>query len=295
MTLGVSSIQPFLESSDVREVMVVNGSELWVDDHRGLRAVDTLTKAQVTLLIEGIARAAGRQVDNLHPILDAALPDGSRACVVLPPVARIGASINIRRFPSRVFPLVAFGDETRCDQVRSLVASRMNVMVSGATGSGKTSLVSSVTQLFPPHERIVCLEDTSEIKCAQPHFVALQTRPANQEGSGEIALHDLVRTSLRMRPDRLIVGEVRGAEVIDMLLALGSGHTGSWSTIHAASAVDTVDRIVALVTRHHHRWSIDDARRLVESAIDAVVHVERLPGGRRTITDIVCPRKSTTG
>ena len=267
--------------------MVVNGTQLWVDEQHGIRHVGELTHAQVALLVEGIGRMSGRQVDTLHPVLDASLPDGSRACVVLPPVARHGTSINIRKFPVRLFPLVAFGSESQCDEVRSLVALRRNVMVSGATGSGKTSLVSSVTQSFAPAERIVCLEDTSEIKCSQPHFVALQTRPANQEGVGEVTLHDLVRTSLRMRPDRLIVGEVRGAEVIDMLLALGSGHTGSWSTIHAASADETVDRVVALVSRHHPRWSGDDARHLVTSAIDAVVHVERTPAGRRTITGVV--------
>jgi len=286
VTFGLSSIQPFLESSDVREIMIVNGTDLWIDDHLGVRAVDTLTHAEVALLIEGMMRVSGRQVDHLHPILDAALPDGSRACIVLPPVARHGASITIRKFSPRVFPLVAFGSETRCEELRSLVTSRRNVMVSGATGSGKTSLVSSITQLFEPNERIVCLEDTSEIRCVQPHFVALQTRPANQEGSGEVTLHDLVRTSLRMRPDRVIVGEVRGAEVVDMLLALGSGHTGSWSTIHAASAIDTIDRLVALVLRHHRQWSVEDARSLVATAVDAVVHVERTAGGRRRITDI---------
>lgn len=287
MTFGFSAIQQFLDSGEIREIMVVNGTDLWIDDRQGMHAAGNLSREQVALLIEGIARESGRQVDTLHPVLDAALPDGSRACVVLPPVARNGPTINIRRFPSRVFPLVAFGNEARCDEIRSLVVSHRNVMVSGATGSGKTSLVSSATQLFAPNERIVCLEDTQEIRCTQPHFVALQTRPANQEGAGEVTLHDLVRTSLRMRPDRLIVGEVRGAEVIDMLLALGSGHTGSWSTIHASSAVDTVDRVVTLVLRHHPHWAVDDARHLVTSAIDAVVHVERTGPGRRTITDIV--------
>lgn len=292
MTFGLSPIQPFLDSGDVREIMVVNGGHLWIDDHGGIREAGHLTATQVALLIEGIARASGRRVDTLHPVLDAALPDGSRACIVLPPVARHGASISIRKFPSRVFPLAAFGPEARCDEVRALVASRRNVVVSGATGSGKTSLVSTVTQLFAQNERIVCLEDTAEIKCAHNHFVSLQTRPANQEGAGEVTLHDLVRTSLRMRPDRLIVGEVRGAEVVDMVLALGSGHTGCWSTLHAASAADTAERLVALLLRHHHQWSASDARSLVASAIDTVVHVSRTPGGRRAITDIVHVRGS---
>ena len=287
MTPGLAPIQPLLDSGDVREIMVVNGSELWVDDLDGVRRVDTLTNAQVSLIVEGIMRVSGRRVDTLHPVLDASLPDGSRACVVLPPVARNGTSINIRRFPVRVFPLAAFCSQQQADTLRSLVAGRANVVVSGATGSGKTSLVSTVTQWFSPDDRIVCLEDTAEIKCAQPHVVSLQTRPPNQEGVGGVTLHDLVRASLRMRPDRLIVGEVRGAETVDMLLALGSGHSGSWSTVHAPSAHDTLDRLTMLLVRHHPQWSADDARRLVMTAVHAVVHVARTPAGRRRITDIV--------
>lgn len=286
MTLTIGPLQSLLNDDRVREIMVVNGSQVWVENDLGLRHVCDITGAELETVIEAITRASGRRVDTLSPILDAPLADGSRACVVIPPVARHGATVSIRKFTQRVLPLAAFGTEPQCEEIRELVMSRRNVVISGATAAGKTSLLSAVTQWFSRHDRIVCLEDTAEIRCNQPHFVSLQTRPANQEGMGRIDLHDLVRTALRLRPDRLIVGEVRGAEAIDMLLALGSGHVGSWSTLHASSAADTVERLVALLLRHHPGWSTHDAERLVTGAVHAVVHVARLPTGRRSITAI---------
>lgn len=267
--------------------MVVNGSDVWAERRTGITREHSITRDEVGHLVETISRLSGRRIDALSPILDARLPDGSRVCVVIPPIAVHGTTINIRRFPTKTLPLAAFGSETVCDEVRHLVISRANVVVSGATSTGKTSLISAATEWFLPEDRVICVEDTAEIRCKYPHAVHLQTRPANQDGAGGISLHHLVSTSLRMRPDRLIVGEVRGQEVIDMLLALSSGHSGSWTTVHSTSARDTVERLVSLVLRHHHQWSRRDAHDLVMQSVTAVIHVQRLPNGQRMISDVV--------
>jgi pilus assembly protein CpaF len=171
--------------------------------------------------------------------------------------------------------------------VRDLVQQNINVVVAGATSSGKTSLISAVSQSFGPNERIVCVEDTAELRFAHPHIVHLQTRPANSEGHGAISLQSLVRASLRLRPDRLVVGEVRGGEVVDMLLALSSGHRGCWSTVHANSATETVDRLAAMVLRDSPQWSHDQAVSTIHSAVGAFVFVKRVSARRRSIVEIV--------
>jgi pilus assembly protein CpaF len=229
----------------------------------------------------------------LSPILDARLADGSRACVVIPPVAVSGAVISIRKFPRRILPLASFGPAACTEIVRDLVSAGTNVVVSGATSSGKTSLISSVSQTFAATERIVCVEDTAELRFAHSHVVRLQTRPPNSEGAGEVSLQSLVRASLRLRPDRLVVGEVRGAEVVDMLLALSSGHRGCWSTVHATSASDTLERIAAMVLRDSPQWTHEQAMRTIHGAIGAVVHLQRTAIRRREIVDIV--RIDSTG
>lgn len=280
-------LQQYLISPDVVEIMIVNGADLWVERKSGIHREPSLTHDEVAHLVEGISRVSGRRVDGLSPILDARLPDGSRACVVLAPVALHGTCINIRKFPSRTLPLAAFGSDSVCDDIRNLVTSHANVVVSGATSTGKTTLISAATEWFHPDERVVCVEDTAEIRCRYPHAVYLQTRPPTQEGDGEITVHQLVSTSLRLRPDRLIVGEVRGAEVVDMLLALSSGHTGSWTTVHAVSARDTISRLMSLVLRHHPHWNHEHARHLIMSALNAIIHLERLPNGQRVISDVI--------
>ena len=169
----------------------------------------------------------------------------------------------------------------------------INVVVAGATSSGKTSLISTISQSFGPNERIVCVEDTAELRFAHPHVVQLQTRPANSEGNGEISLQSLVRASLRLRPDRLIVGEVRGGEVVDMLLALSSGHQGCWSTVHANSATETIDRLAAMVLRDSPQWSHDQAVSTIYSAVGAIVFVQRISARRRAIIEIVRCSEST--
>ena len=287
MSHGLGPLQQHLDNPDINEVMLVDGEHVWVEDANGLHHVGQLSQAEVSLSLERISRASGRRLDLLSPILDARLADGSRACVVIPPVAVSGAVISIRKFPRRILPLASFGPAACTEIVRELVTAGTNVVVSGATSSGKTSLISSVSQVFAPYERIVCVEDTAELRFAHPHVVRLQTRPPNSEGAGEVSLQSLVRASLRLRPDRLVVGEVRGAEVVDMLLALSSGHRGCWSTVHATSASDTLERIAAMVLRDSPQWTHEQAMRTIHGAIGAVIHLQRTAIRRREIVDIV--------
>lgn len=286
MTTGLGPLQTLLDDPEVFEVMVVADGHVWVEDRGGLRRADHLTARQVDDCIEHISRTTGRPIDIMRPVLDGRLTDQVRACVVIPPIAANGTSINLRKFPSRILPLAAFAGDEATDIVRRLVCERRNVVVSGATSSGKTSLLSSVSRLFAPHERVVCVEDTHELRFAHPHVVHLQTRTPNQEGAGEVTMRDLVRTSLRMRPDRLVVGEVRGSEAVDMVLAMSSGHRGCWSSVHATSAHETVPRIAHIIVRDAPQWSRNLAHDMAIAAIDAIVHMARDPRGRRRITEI---------
>ena len=293
MPHGLGPLQTHIDDPDISEIMVISGKHVWVEDAIGLRQVGTLTDIEMNISIERIARASGRRLDLLSPILDARLPDGSRACVVISPIAVGGPTLSIRKFSRRILPLASFGPTACSDIVRDLVKQNTNVVVAGATSSGKTSLISAVSQSFESNERIVCVEDTAELRFAHPHIVQLQTRPANSEGHGEITLQSLVRASLRLRPDRLVVGEVRGAEVVDMLLALSSGHRGCWSTVHANSAIETIDRLAAMVLRDSPQWSHDQAVSTIHSAVGAIVFVKRVSVRRRSIVEIVRCSEST--
>jgi pilus assembly protein CpaF len=287
MSIGLGPLQEYLSHPDTCEVMVVHGTEIWVEDREGVRRVGSISPEQTSSCIEHIARISGRRIDLMCPVLDARLDDGTRACVVIPPISVTGPSINLRKFPSRVLPLAAFGPQECTNIVRQLIAEKKNVVVSGETSSGKTSLVSCVANIFHNRERIICVEDTSELHIAHPHVVHLQTRVANSEGDGEITMQDLVRTSLRMRPDRLVIGEVRGAEAVDMVLALTSGHRGCWSTVHAESASHTLSRLANIIVRDAPQWSPDYAVNLVQQATDVVIHMVRTAHGKRRINEIV--------
>lgn len=267
--------------------MVVAGTSLWVAGPLGMTKVGDLTPPEVMHCVEMISRSAGRRVDLLAPVLDARFEDGSRACVVMPPVSLGGPTVSVRKFAARIPPLASFGDPRCTDALRRLVEDRANVVVAGATSTGKTTLLSSVASRFDAGERIVCAEDTAEIRFDHPHVVRLQTRPASADGHGAVTLGDLVRASLRLRPDRLVVGEVRGSEALDMLLALSSGHRGCWSTVHATSARGALVRLGSLVAREAPQWGLDAAARMVDEAVDAVVHLRRDPGGRRRVGEIL--------
>jgi pilus assembly protein CpaF len=285
--LGLGPLQEHLDNPDVSEVMVLDGEHIWVEDPLGLRHVGCLTPAETSLCVDRIVRVSGRRLDLLSPVLDTRLADGSRACVVIPPIAVRGPTISIRKFTRRILPLAAFGPENCTNIVRQLVEQRVNIVISGATSSGKTSLLTSASKSFSINERIVCVEDTAELRFAHPHVVRLQTRPANAEGDGEVSMQQLVRASLRLRPDRLVVGEVRGSEVVDMLLALSSGHQGCWSTVHATSAPDTLNRLSSLILRDSPQWNFTHAQHLIHSAVGAVIHVQRTAGQRRVISEIL--------
>ena len=284
---GLGSLQRWLDDPDIEEVMVVAGTSLWVAGPGGMSRVGDLTTSEVMHCIETISRSAGRRVDLLAPVLDARFDDGSRACVVMPPVSLGGPTISVRKFAARIPPLASFGDPRCTDALRRLIEDRANVVVAGATSTGKTTLLSSVASRFDTDERIVCAEDTAEIRFDHPHVVRLQTRPPSAEGHGAVTLGDLVRTSLRLRPDRLVVGEVRGSEALDMLLALSSGHRGCWSTVHATSARGALGRLGSLVAREAPQWGLDAAARMVDEAVDAVVHLRRDPTGRRRVAEIL--------
>ncbi len=286
MPFSLGPLQSHLDNDDVHEVMVLAGEHVYVETRRGIQRVGSLTPSELSLCTEQIARVSGRRVDLASPVLDARLTDGSRACVVLPPIAIDGTTISIRKFPQRVYPITAFGPSACATVLRELITEKLNVVVSGATSSGKTSLLSAIIQTLPPQERLVCAEDTAELRANHPHMVRLQTRPPNVEGVGEVSLQHLVRASLRLRPDRLIVGEVRGAEAIDMLLALSTGHRGCWSTVHANSATDAVTRLASIALRDAPQWNSHSINELVKSAIDVVVHVERT-AHRRQVVEIV--------
>jgi len=282
---GCGQLEHHLADPAVREVMVVAGSQVWVEDDRGLRRVGTLAPGEVQRIIDRVLLPLGRRVDRMHPVVDARLPDGSRVCAVVPPVAVDGPTLCIRRFGTRRHEPADFGPGA--EVALGLVAARRNLVVSGGSSSGKTTLLGVLCAAVASDERLVTIEDVAELTLAIPHVVRLEARPANAEGLGAVDACALVRAALRLRPDRIVVGEVRGAEVLDMLAAMHSGHDGSMTTCHANSAMDAVSRLAALVLRHHPGWGHGDAERHIRSSIDAVVHVRRLSDGRREIAEIV--------
>lgn len=283
---GLGPLQPHLDNPRVKEVMVVGGSNVFIEDHRGIRHVGQISLADVSLIIERVLRRTSRRIDALSPIVDVRLVDGSRVCVVIPPVAVDGPTLSIRKFTKNILDFSHFGDAHIVRAMTSLVGNRSNVVVAGATSSGKTSLLAAALTHCGHNERIVLIEDTAELPTTHPHVVRLESRPANVEGAGEITLQHLVRTSLRLRPDRLFVGEVRGSEALDMLMALTSGHRGCWSTCHAQSPIDALHRLSALVMRGSPQWTDAVVHRAIASAIDYVVFVERSHDGKRSVSSI---------
>ncbi|NJC73968.1 TadA family conjugal transfer-associated ATPase [Planosporangium thailandense] len=249
---GVGGLMALLAQADVTDVLV-NGADVWVDRGAGLQRAGVWLgpPADVRRLAQRLAAAAGRRLDEGSPFVDARLPDGTRLHAVLPPIARDGPYLSLRTLRRRAFTLpelVAAGslDVEAAALLAAIVAARLAYLVAGGTGAGKTTLLATLLSLVPPTERIVVVEDAAELRPAHPHVVALEGRPPNIEGAGAVTLRDLVRQALRMRPDRLIVGECRGAEVIDLLGALNTGHEGGAGTLHANSSADVPARLEAL-------------------------------------------------
>ncbi|MFF4770112.1 TadA family conjugal transfer-associated ATPase [Streptomyces sp. NPDC001255] len=289
--IGAGPLEPLLADPEVTDVLVSAPDRVWVERGGGLElsGVRFADPAAVRRLAQRLAAVAGRRLDDAHPWVDARLPDGTRLHAVLPPVAVGSACLSLRVVRPRAFTLAELtaagtippGGDT---VLRALVAGRLSFLVSGGTGTGKTTLLSALLGLAGPTERLVLAEDSAELRPAHPHVVRLETRPANQEGAGRVTLQDLVRQALRMRPDRLVVGEVRGAEVVHLLAALNTGHEGGSCTVHANTASDVPARLEALGTAA----GLDRAalHSQVAAALSVVLHLARDSAGRRRIAEI---------
>lgn len=291
--MGHGAIQRFLDDPAVTEVMVNRFDSIYVE--RGGRLYKTEARFTsddaLRRVIERIVSRVGRRIDESSPLVDARLADGSRVNAIIPPLAVNGPSLTIRKFGREaltVAKLIEFGSMSpeMAELLNACVLARMNIIVSGGTGTGKTTLLNVLSSFIPPEDRIVTIEDAVELQLQQEHVVRLESRPANIEGQGEVTIRDLVRNSLRMRPDRIVVGEVRGGESLDMLQAMNTGHDGSISTVHANSPRDAVARLETLVLMAGMDLPLRAVREQIASAVNLIVHISRLRDGTRRITHI---------
>ncbi|HEY3686620.1 MAG TPA: TadA family conjugal transfer-associated ATPase [Streptosporangiaceae bacterium] len=298
---GAGPLDAYLRDPEVTDVLVNRPDDVWVDAGAGLRRVEVrfADEAQVRRLAQRLASLGGRRLDDASPYVDARLPDGVRLHAVLPPVAAEGTCLSLRMPRRRVFSLaelVATGGlpARGADLLAALIAARVAFIVSGGTGTGKTTLLSALLSLAAPDERVVLVEDSAELRPHHPHVVRLESRPANIEGAGEIVLRDLVRQALRMRPDRLVVGEVRGNEVVDLLSALNTGHEGGCGTLHANRATDVPARLEALACAAG--LSREAVHSQLAAALDVVVHLTRdRPDGLRRVAEICVLTRGADG
>ncbi len=291
--LGYGPIDPLLQDPDVTEVMVNGPHQVYVERAGRIELADVRFVDAVHLrrIIDKIVGAVGRRVDEATPMVDARLPDGSRVNAIVHPLAIGGPFLTIRKFavdPLTERDLVNFGtiDERVAKFLHACVRGRMNVLISGGTGSGKTTTLNVMSSYLPSDERIVTIEDAAELQLHQQHVLSLEARPANIEGRGAITIRDLVRNALRMRPDRIVVGEVRGGEALDMLQAMNTGHDGSLTTVHSNSPRDTLSRIETMVLMAGFDLPVRAIREQISSAIDLIVHVARLRDGSRRVTHV---------
>ena len=291
--LGNGPLEPLLRDPDISEIMVNRADSIWVE--RGGKLFPTelrfTSEDHLRRAIDRIVSRVGRRIDEASPMVDARLPDGSRVNAVLPPITLDGAALTIRKFAKDPFTakdFVTMGTATRAsiEVLEACVKGRLNILISGGTGSGKTTTLNVMSSFIPKDERIVTIEDAAELQLDQPHLVRMESRPANVEGYGQVAIRDLVRNSLRMRPDRIIVGEVRDAAALDMLQAMNTGHDGSLSTVHANTPRDALSRIETMVLMAGMDLPVRVIREQVASALDLVVQMERLRDGSRHITAI---------
>lgn len=287
---GFGPLARWIDDDSVNEVLVNAGREVWVeriDGPPGTHYVGRLPAGAIDVIIERILTPIGRRLDRTSPIVDARLADGSRVCAVLPPVSADGPCLAIRRFRRRLVTLADFTTPSVRTLIDQIVNDRCNLLVSGATSSGKTSLLNVVAERIPSHERVITMEDTAELHLQAPHVLRLETRAATADGVGEISMEMLLRSALRLRPDRIVMGEVRGCEAGELVQALNTGHDGSMSTIHANSPVDALMRLESLVVQSGPGWSERTAHDHVCRSVDVVIHVVRRPDGTRVI-DQVC-------
>jgi pilus assembly protein CpaF len=291
--LGFGPIQTLLDDDTCTEIMVNGHDQVYVERFGKLQQTDVVfdDDAHVMRVIDKIVAPLGRRVDEASPMVDARLPDGSRVNAIISPLSLVGPVLTIRRFPKQplmVDDLVRLGSMTRdiADFLSASVRARLNIIVSGGTGSGKTTLLNVLSSFIPDTDRIVTVEDAAELQLVQDHVITLEARPSNVDGKGAIPIRELVRNCLRMRPDRIIVGEVRGGEALDMLQAMNTGHDGSLTTVHANTPRDTLSRIETMVLMAGMDLPVKAIRDQVSKAVDLIVQQERMKDGTRKITHI---------
>jgi pilus assembly protein CpaF len=291
--LGLGPLEPLLADSTINDILVNGHKQVFVERQGRLELTSVRFKddAHLKKIIEKIVSRVGRRIDESVPMVDARLADGSRVNAIIPPLAIDGPSLSIRKFskdPLQLYHLVEKRSLTPeiGDLMKAIVQARLNVMISGGTGSGKTTLLNILSGFIPNNERIVTIEDAAELQLRQDHVVRLETRPANIEGKGEIAQRELVKNALRMRPDRIILGEVRGAESLDMLQAMNTGHDGSLTTVHANSCRDALTRIETLVSMAGLNLATKAMRHYVSSALDVIIQIARMSDGTRKLISL---------
>jgi pilus assembly protein CpaF len=285
---GLGPLEPLLADPSVTEIMVNGPERVYVERAGRLTRVPCpIDGAAIVRIAERVIAPLGLRLDRASPMVDARLPDGARLHAVIPPLAPDGPCLTIRRFGARAVPLASFGaDAAALRFLDAIVRSGWNVVVAGATSAGKTTCCNALARAIDPSERIVTIEETAELRLEQPHVVRLEARPANAEGAGAVSVRELVRAALRMRPDRLVVGEVRGGEALDMLQACNTGHDGSLSTVHANSPRDALSRLETLTLFSGVALPLPAIRAQIASAVDAVVQVARGVSGRREIVAV---------
>jgi pilus assembly protein CpaF len=291
--LGLGPLETFIRDPDITEVMVNGYNSIYVERAgkiywSGAKFHD---EGQLRRTIDKIVAKVGRRVDEASPYVDARLPDGSRVNAIIPPLAIDGPCLTIRKFsadPYRAEDLISFGTITKetVEMLDACVRGRLNILVSGGTGAGKTTTLNVLSSFLPDDERIVTIEDSAELRLQQPHIVRLESRPSNIEGRGEVTIRDLVRNALRMRPDRIVVGEVRGAEALDMMQAMNTGHDGSISTVHSNAPRDALSRVETMMLMAGMDLGIRAIREQISSALNLIVHQARMKDGVRRITHV---------
>jgi len=289
-TFGLGPLEPLLADPDIADILVNNSRDVYIEKFGKLSRVDVAFRddAHLMQIIDRIVSKVGRRIDESSPMVDARLPDGSRVNAIIPPLALDGPSLSIRRFgvdPLKMNDILAIGSLTEhiATLLKGAIKARLNILISGGTGSGKTTLLNILSEYIPYDERIVTIEDSAELQLKQEHVVRLETRPPNIEGAGAVTQRDLVRNTLRMRPDRIIVGEVRGPEALDMLQAMNTGHDGSLSTVHANTTRDALARLETMVLMAGVDLPERAIREQVSSAIDMVIQLSRMSDGTRKL------------
>lgn len=290
--LGLGVLEPLLADESITEIMVNGPDNIFIERNGRVQRIETTfaSEEQLYQTIDRIVSTVNRRVDESSPMVDARLPTGERVNVIIPPLSLSGPIVTIRRFPKpfTIEQLISMGslDEATGILLASMIRARFNVIISGGTGTGKTTFLNALSAFVPSHERIITIEDSAELQLQQEHVLRLEARPPNIEGQGAVTIRDLVRNSLRMRPDRIIVGEVRGAETLDMLQAMNTGHDGSLATVHANSADDAVHRLLTLASMSEVKIPFEALRDQINAAIDVIVHLSRYPDGSRRVAEV---------